>query len=56
MQEAQVKEIDLFIAGVSSGRDAAIRAFSSANFKIRKIKDITPIPHNGCRPKRPRRI
>ena len=56
MQEAQVKEIDLFVAGVSSGRDAAIRAFGSANFKIKKIKDITPIPHNGCRPKKPRRV
>jgi small subunit ribosomal protein S11 len=56
MHEAQVKEIDLFVAGVSSGRDAAIRAFGSANFKINNIKDITPIPHNGCRPKKPRRV
>lgn len=56
MQEAQVREMDLFVAGVSSGRDAAIRAFGSAGFKINKIKDITPIPHNGCRPKKPRRV
>ena len=56
MQEAQVREIDLFVAGVSSGRDAAIRAFGSAGFKVNKIKDITPIPHNGCRPKKPRRV
>lgn len=56
MHDAQVREIDLFVAGVSSGRDAAIRAFGSANFKINTIKDITPIPHNGCRPKKPRRV
>lgn len=56
MQEAQVREMDLFVAGVSSGRDAAIRAFGSAGFKVNKIKDITPIPHNGCRPKKPRRV
>jgi small subunit ribosomal protein S11 len=56
MHDAQVREIDLFVAGVSSGRDAAIRAFGSANFKVNTIKDITPIPHNGCRPKKPRRV
>jgi small subunit ribosomal protein S11 len=56
MHEAKVEEISLFVAGVSSGRDAAVRAFGSAGFKINKIKDITPIPHNGCRPKKPRRV
>ena len=56
LHEAQVKEMDIFVAGVSFGRDAAIRAFGGANIKIRNIKDITPIPHNGCRPKKPRRV
>lgn len=56
MNEAQVKEMELYVAGVSSGRDAAIRAFGTADIKISKIKDITPIPHNGCRPKKPRRV
>ena len=56
MREAQTKEISIFVSGVSSGRDAAVRAFSSAGFKIVLIKDTTPIPHNGCRPKKPRRV
>lgn len=56
MHEAQTEEISIFVAGVSSGRDAAIRAFGSAGFKIPKISDITPIPHNGCRAKKPRRV
>lgn len=56
MHEAQTKEISIFVSGVSSGRDAAIRAFSNAGFKIVLIKDTTPIPHNGCRPKKPRRV
>lgn len=56
MHEARVEELSLFVAGVSSGRDAAIRAFGSAGFKINEVKDITPLPHNGCRPKKPRRV
>jgi len=56
MHEAQTEEISVYVAGVSSGRDAAIRAFGSAGFRIGKISDITPIPHNGCRAKKPRRV
>ena len=56
MQEAQVQEIDISVSGVSSGRDAAIRAFSGTGMRISKIKDKTPIPHNGCRAKKPRRV
>lgn len=56
MQEAQVQEMEIFVQGVSSGRDAAVRAFSGAGMKITKLKDITPIPHNGCRAKKPRRV
>lgn len=56
MQEAQVREISIKVAGVSSGRDAAIRAFGQAGFRVSKIKDVTPIPHNGCRAKKPRRV
>lgn len=56
MKEFGVEEIGIFIAGVSSGRDAAARAFGTAGFKINFIKDKTSIPHNGCRPKKPRRV
>ena len=56
MHEAQVQEITISVSGVSSGRDSAIRAFGSAGFRVSKIVDTTPIPHNGCRAKKPRRV
>lgn len=56
MREAQTRDISIYVSGVSSGRDAAVRAFSSAGFKIITVRDTTPIPHNGCRPKKPRRV
>lgn len=56
IRKYQVKELEVFVKGVGSGREAAIRAFSNNGFALVFIKDITPIPHNGCRPKRPRRV
>lgn len=56
MHASNVAEVQIFVSGVSSGRDAALRAFSTAGFKVTGIKDITPIPHNGCRAKKPRRV
>lgn len=56
LREAQTKELDISVSGVSSGRDAAVRAFGSAGMRVTSIKDTTPIPHNGCRPKKPRRV
>ena len=51
-----LQELDVFVKGVGSGREASVRALSNNGFSLLTIKDITPIPHNGCRPKRPRRI
>ena len=51
-----LKEIDVYIRGVGSGREASIRALVNNDFEINLIKDITPIPHNGCRPRKPRRV
>ena len=51
-----VQELEVFVKGVGSGREASIRALSNNGFILTAIKDITPIPHNGCRPRRPRRI
>jgi len=51
-----VKELEVFVKGVGSGREASIRALANNDFNILSIKDETPIPHNGCRPKKPRRI
>ncbi|MCD4704752.1 30S ribosomal protein S11, partial [bacterium] len=49
-------EVDVFVKGVGSGRDSAVRSLHSNGLKIMSIKDVTPIPHNGCRPKKPRRV
>ncbi|MBU0731460.1 30S ribosomal protein S11 [Patescibacteria group bacterium] len=51
-----LKDIDVFIKGIGSGRDGALRALNAAGFNINSIKDRTPIPHNGCRPKKQRRV
>lgn len=51
-----VKELEVYVRGVGSGREASIRALANNGFDLISIKDVTPIPHNGCRPKKPRRI
>lgn len=51
-----IKELEVYVRGVGSGREASIRALSNNGFDLVLIKDITPIPHNGCRPKKPRRV
>lgn len=51
-----LKELEVFVKGVGSGREASIRALSNNGFELVAIKDITPIPHNGCRSKKPRRV
>ncbi len=51
-----VSEIDLIIKGPGPGRESAIRAIQSKGIKVRSISDITPIPHNGCRPPKKRRV
>lgn len=51
-----VKEVNVFIKGVGSGREGAIRAIAANRLDILSLKDITPIPHNGCRPPKPRRV
>jgi small subunit ribosomal protein S11 len=51
-----MQELEVFVRGVGSGREASIRALSNNGFELLMIKDVTPIPHNGCRAKKPRRI
>lgn len=51
-----LQEVDVFVKGVGSGRDSAIRSLNSNGLTVLSIKDVTPIPHNGCRPKKPRRV
>lgn len=51
-----VKEVEVFVKGPGAGRESAIRALQAAGLNITVIKDVTPIPHNGCRPKKRRRV
>ena len=52
----RIKEISIFVKGVGGGRDSALKTFANKGFDILGIQDVTPIPHNGCRPKKPRRV
>lgn len=51
-----MKEVDVKVKGPGSGRESAITALQSAGLRIKSIEDITPLPHNGCRPKKRRRV
>ena len=55
-EEFGLEEVRVFASGVGTGREAAIRALNANGLNITAIKDITPVPHNGCRPKKPRRV
>ncbi|NLY83895.1 MAG: 30S ribosomal protein S11 [Acholeplasmataceae bacterium] len=54
--EHGLKSVDVYVKGPGSGREAAIRALQGAGLEITLIKDVTPIPHNGCRPPKRRRV
>jgi small subunit ribosomal protein S11 len=55
-REAGMRSLDVNVKGPGSGRDSAIRALQTAGLEIRSIRDSTPIPHNGCRPPKKRRV
>ncbi len=55
-QEHGMKEVDVFVKGPGPGREAAIRAIQSSGLKVRSITDVTPVPHNGVRPPKKRRV
>lgn len=54
--DAGMKRADVFVKGPGSGREGAIRSLANIGFEITSIKDITPMPHNGCRPPKKRRV
>ena len=54
--EHGLKTVEVYVKGPGSGREAAIRALQTAGLEISSIKDVTPIPHNGCRPPKRRRV
>jgi small subunit ribosomal protein S11 len=51
-----VRTVDVRVAGPGSGRESAVRALAAAGIEVRSIRDVTPIPHNGCRPPKRRRV
>jgi small subunit ribosomal protein S11 len=55
-QEYGLKEVRAFVQGVGQGRESAVRALNAQGLNVMSIKDVTPIPHNGCRAKRPRKV
>ena len=54
--ENGLKEVEVFIKGPGSGRESAIRALQAAGLRVTAIRDVTPLPHNGCRPPKRRRV
>lgn len=55
-KEHGLRQVEVFIRGPGSGREAAIRAIQASGISVTGIKDVTPIPHNGCRPRKRRRV
>jgi len=55
-EKLRIRDINVFIKGIGGGRESAIRSLSGHGLEIISIKDVTPIPHNGCRPKKVRRV
>jgi len=55
-KEVGMKNLDVFIKGPGPGRESAVRSLNNLGFKITNITDVTPIPHNGCRPPKKRRV
>ena len=55
-QEHGMQTLEVFVRGPGSGRESALRALSAVGFQITSIQDVTPIPHNGCRPRKRRRV
>lgn len=54
--DSGMAEVDIFVKGPGPGREAAIRSIQAAGLRVRSITDVTPIPHNGCRPPKKRRV
>jgi small subunit ribosomal protein S11 len=55
-QAMGIQEVDLYVKGPGPGRESAIRAVQSLGMRVRSISDVTPVPHNGCRPPKKRRV
>ncbi|MBU4368973.1 30S ribosomal protein S11 [Patescibacteria group bacterium] len=56
VKKTGIKDVNVFIKGIGLGRDSALRSLAQQGLAINSIKDMTPVPHNGCRPPKPRRV
>lgn len=56
IESVGLKEVNVYVKGIGGGREGAIRAFNANGIQVLSIKDVTPIPHNGCRPPKRRRV
>lgn len=56
LKKTGISELSVFVRGIGGGREAAVRALANKGLNITSIKDVTPLPHNGCKPKKVRRI
>ncbi|KXB08855.1 30S ribosomal protein S11 [candidate division MSBL1 archaeon SCGC-AAA382N08] len=56
IKELNLKQVKVLVKGIGSGRESAVRSLASNGVNITSVKDVTPIPHNGCRPPKPRRV
>ncbi len=54
--DAGMRQVDVYVKGPGSGRESAIRALQAAGLEVNMIKDVTPVPHNGCKPPKRRRV
>ncbi len=55
-EKLKIREVDVFVKGIGGGRDTALKTLANQGLEIQSIRDVTPVPHNGCRSKRPRRV
>lgn len=55
-KKLSIEKLDVFVKGMGAGRESAVRTLANQGLNIASIKDITPVPHNGCSPKKPRRV
>ena len=55
-KEHGVEKVDVYVKGIGSGRDSAVRSLNASGLYVNSIKDVTPMPHNGCRSRKPRRV
>jgi small subunit ribosomal protein S11 len=55
-KDVGLRSVDVMVKGPGAGRESAIRALQAAGIDVKSIKDVTPIPHNGCRPRKRRRV